>query len=198
MKALTLLTVVVFTLFIVPSACRQAEEPDEQTRTVLTEKGNGITKKLAGTLMAELSSEISKNGTVEAIKYCSVNALPVTDSISKAEEVKISRVSHRNRNAKNAANEQERQIIESYMKLMNSDSALAPVIVAEDHHYIYYSPITIAAPTCLKCHGKPGIDIDPEVMEVLNEKYPKDKATGFSMGELRGLFKVEFEEEPSL
>lgn len=198
MKALTFLTVTVCVLVIMPSACRQAEEPDEQTRTALIEKGNGISKKLASTLMAELSSEISENGTVKAIEYCSVNALPITDSISQAEGVKISRVSHRNRNAKNAANDKELEIIENYQVLMANDSTIAPVIVGEDQRYIYYSPITIAGPTCLKCHGKPGIDIDPEVMQVLNEKYPKDKATGFTMGELRGLFKVEFEEQPSL
>jgi len=54
----------------------------------------------------------------------------------------------------------------------------------------YYKAIIIAMPTCLKCHGETQTDISPEVLAVINQKYPADKATGYHAGELRGLWKI--------
>ena len=173
-------------------SCSQSKEPDEKTRAALMEKGKRISSNLSGALQAKLSSEIQENGITEAIKYCSVNALPLTDSISKAEQVKISRISHRNRNPLNAANSEEIELIKKYVLEMETGVALAPTVVTKNSKHTYYAPIVIAMPTCLKCHGQPGTDIDAQVMNTLNTLYPEDKATGFEMGELRGLFKIEF------
>jgi hypothetical protein len=43
-------------------------------------------------------------------------------------------------------------------------------------------------PACLACHGS---QIGPEVAAVLAEHYPRDRATGFAVGDLRGLLWVE-------
>lgn len=179
------------------ASCNQSKEPDEKTRTALMEKGKRISSNLSGALLAKLSSEIQENGITEAIQYCSVNALPITDSISKAEQVKISRISHRNRNPLNAANSEEIELIKKYISQIETAGALTPTIVTRDNKHTYYAPIVIAMPTCLKCHGKPDTDIDAQVMSTLNTIYPEDKATGFEMGELRGLFKIEFEKGKS-
>ena len=40
---------------------------------------------------------------------------------------------------------------------------------------------------CLKCHG-PKEQILPEVRDALARDYPKDQATGFQEGDLRGWF----------
>jgi len=47
-----------------------------------------------------------------------------------------------------------------------------------------------AVPTegvCLACHGQ---NISPEVQTKLNELYPDDKATGYSLGQVRGAIVV--------
>ena len=43
-----------------------------------------------------------------------------------------------------------------------------------------------------KCHGQPGKDIKPATMEILRERYPEDKASGFAMYDLRGAWKITF------
>ena len=43
---------------------------------------------------------------------------------------------------------------------------------------------------CLTCHGS---DIDANIAEALAERYPADEATGFATGDLRGVFRVEFQ-----
>ena len=55
-------------------------------------------------------------------------------------------------------------------------------------HVGYMEPI-IVKPLCLHCHGK---SLSPAVKSELKESYPQDKATGFSVGDLRGFFWAEF------
>ena len=45
-------------------------------------------------------------------------------------------------------------------------------------------------PLCVTCHGKPE-EIPGDVKEALARAYPKDEATGFAVGELRGWFWIE-------
>jgi len=49
-------------------------------------------------------------------------------------------------------------------------------------------PIKLQA-TCLMCHG-PKKQIAADVLAAISERYPKDQATGFQEGELRGWFWV--------
>jgi len=48
----------------------------------------------------------------------------------------------------------------------------------------------------LQCHGQIGKDIHDDVYKVIKEKYPQDKATGFKVGELRGIWDIKFLEKP--
>jgi hypothetical protein len=52
----------------------------------------------------------------------------------------------------------------------------------------YVEPIGIK-PLCLACHGEA---LAPDVAARIGELYPKDRATGFTEGDLRGVFWVEY------
>jgi hypothetical protein len=43
-------------------------------------------------------------------------------------------------------------------------------------------------PPCQLCHGH---SVDPDVAAMLGERYPDDRATGFDVGDLRGVLWVE-------
>jgi hypothetical protein len=49
-------------------------------------------------------------------------------------------------------------------------------------------PIRVQA-MCLSCHGDPA-GIPAEVKEILASRYPKDLATGYKAGDLRGAVSV--------
>jgi uncharacterized protein DUF3365 len=55
--------------------------------------------------------------------------------------------------------------------------------------FTYYAPIVLNLPVCLSCHGEPGSDIKPGVLDQIKKTYPADEATGFKLGQLleRGL-----------
>jgi hypothetical protein len=50
-------------------------------------------------------------------------------------------------------------------------------------------------PLCANCHG-PADRLSPAVRAELSERYPADKALGFTEGEIRGWFWVEIPKHP--
>jgi hypothetical protein len=53
----------------------------------------------------------------------------------------------------------------------------------------YVEPI-VTQPQCLICHGS---ELAPPVAVALEAHYPEDQATGFAVGDLRGVFWVSFD-----
>jgi len=183
----TALSIVLIGILLTVSACRQGRGDD-----ALIKKGTSVSKELVNALMTELQAEISENGVPGAINYCSLHALPITDSISRQEQVEVSRVSHRFRNPMNAADEKEKAMIEKYIAQQRAGEELTPQVVKRNGQKIYYAPILLASPLCLSCHG-PYENIDPDVRNVLSERNPEDEAVDFSLNEVRGMFKIVFD-----
>lgn len=181
-----------FTIFFLASmlmaSCNNRQKvTDEEVR----EKGAAVSAKLLAALLSELTSEMNENGVVGAINYCSLEALPITHQISEEEDVELGRVSHRFRNPLNAANDEELRLIDDYIQLQQAGESLSPVVLEGKGTKTFYSPIVLGAPLCLSCHGK-STEIDPRVLEVINERYPDDRAVNFELNEVRGMFKVVF------
>ncbi len=176
------------------SSTKLTQNNDALGQSELPDKGKEIAGRINATLINALSSAIDENGYEGAIEFCSLNAIPITDSISLMDGVKIQRISHKPRNNANAANETELELIDRYKNVSgNETSKKQPSVILENDKNIFYAPIYIASPLCLNCHGKVGSDIQQEVYESIQRKYPNDKATGFEMNELRGLLKILFQ-----
>jgi len=188
--AITLFSLVVL---IITSCNQQQTKLDEATKKEFLEKGKKATQALGATLVKQLSAQLKANGPAAAINYCNLNAIAITDSISEVLGVKISRLSHKNRNPKNEVDKNYFVVAEMIQHTLSLNEKPEPTLITEKNKTTYYSPILISLPTCLKCHGNTESDIAPEVLQVINKKYPNDKAIGFKIGELRGLFKVEFD-----
>ena len=58
----------------------------------------------------------------------------------------------------------------------------------QDDRLGYIEAIAIQ-PLCLACHGNV---LAPDVAAHIKEEYPKDEAIGFGVGDLRGVFWVEY------
>ncbi len=106
----------------------------------------------------------------------------ITSSHTK-DGLRLRRVGVRVRNHKtNMPTDAERAVM---MKLTRE----APTTVATlNGKRKFLRAIYVGSPLCLNCHGT---DIKPRVKEKLDELYPEDEATGFSLGDLRGAFVVE-------
>jgi hypothetical protein len=135
-------------------------------------------------LVKTVSQKILEGGVPHAIAFCNENALPLLDSISQIYGVSITRVSEKYRNPANKPSMQDKIALKSLSKgnikyYQNKNAS------------IYYAPIRIGMPTCLKCHGG-AKDIEPQTLGIIKELYPSDKAIDYKIGEFRGAWKVSY------
>ncbi len=179
----------------------QSEQSDKantrkeiSTAESLKKSGKSIVKASGQALIGKLSKAIGQGGIDHAIEFCSHNATAITDSLSEVHDAKVSRVSHKNRNPNNAADSLEMALVSKYQAKNQANKPLKPEIMKRGDKKVYYHPITIKSGLCLNCHGEKGKDIKVADYIVIQNQYPNDKAIGFEMGELRGLWKVQFEQ----
>lgn len=173
-------------------SCGESSVSEQKRHDMLRQRGAEISAHMASVLVARLSGEIQERGEVGAIAYCSEHALAITDSIATRYGVIIQRLSHRYRNPNNAANGKELKIIEHYRQQLAANTMPQPLVYMVADTPVYYAPLLVSMPLCLKCHGQPDIDIQMETLQALQQLYPDDRATGFALGDLRGLWKITF------
>ncbi len=150
------------------------------------QRGDTISSLMQKVLLANVMQAMKSGGSGFAVTYCNEKAMPLTDSLAKAYNCLIQRVSDKFRNPSNKLSETDAEIFNAMSASMN------PVLLSENGQLIYYKPIKIAMPACLTCHGTAGKEMDPQILKIITEKYPNDLATGYKEGDLRGLWKITF------
>lgn len=164
---------------------------------VLKKQGRTIAKASGKALMQQLQTAIAKGGIPHAVQFCSRQAISLTDSLSAEHGASIHRISYKNRNPVNAADSLEKKLIRQYQQKLQAGAKPTPELIKRDEKQVYYHPIRIKNGLCLNCHGKLGKMLSNETLELLRDRYPKGKAIGFEVGDLRGLWKIQFQETTS-
>jgi len=138
-------------------------------------EGAGLLAPFKADLKAALMAGLEK-GPAAAIEVCR----------TEADGVRMRRTSHRLRNP---ANEAPRWVAPIVATWTAADAERTPVVVAlPDDRAGYVEPIMVQ-PMCLACHGE---TLAEDVAARIATLYPADQATGFSVGDFRGVFWVEF------
>lgn len=173
------------------ASCAAPQTPFDEAAAI--RRGQGIAKATFEQLFAQVKAKMETAGPTAAVEYCSVAALPLVDSLSTAQGVRIKRTSDRVRAPWDMPDtDEQRQLNEVLAKLARGVKPMdlpAQALVLGDS-IAYYQPILISMPTCLKCHGTPGLEVDGATMAMLAERYPGDAATGYAVGDFRGLWSV--------
>lgn len=168
-------------------------EPSQGWRRVPMDELSDIQKKqlasaqsavgeMAKQLMGRLQSALKEGGPPAGVQVCEEAAPRIASSVAEAHGVEMGRTSHKLRNPANEGPDWTDPIVEERVQ--------EPVALAgPDGRLGMMSPIQTGE-ACLKCHGEPS-QLAPGVAEALKENYPKDRATGFAEGDLRGWFWVE-------
>lgn len=126
-----------------------------------------------------------QKGPLNAISVCKVQAPAIADSHSGG-GIQMGRTSHRLRNPANSAPDWVDPVLKSYLSEVSSRTPRVVPLV--DNREGYIEPIMVK-PLCLACHGG---SLSPDVTAQIEEAYPEDEATGFKMGDLRGVYWVEY------
>lgn len=146
-------------------------------------------KDFAMSLRARLQSGLQQ-GPVEAIEICHREAFDIAAEVGAKHERRVSRSSSRVRNPNNSADELDQKIIASFQDRLAAGESAANIEFIEDHGVagkIFAKPLMMDA-VCLMCHGD---SVPPEVSAAIKSLYPADEATGFKLGELRGILRVD-------
>lgn len=155
-------------------------------------KGKKIALQTKAVLGKNLMNAIQTQGTEAALEFCSVRAIPLTDSMAIALNAKVKRVSDKNRNPNNAANEVELNYMNLVKKQLLDGETVKPQMQKINGKHVGYYPI-LTNQMCLQCHGKPNEQVKAATLAKINAKYPNDKAMGYGENELRGIWVIEMD-----
>lgn len=147
-------------------------------------RANQILSQYKKELQHTLRSGMSE-GVVEAIKSCRVQAPEIAESLSD-NEIRVGRSSHLLRNPNNAPPDWVEPILNAYVE--NAADREPRNVLLSGGRSGYVEPIMLQ-PLCTVCHGEA---VSKEVSAQINKLYPEDRAVGFAVGDLRGVFWVEY------
>lgn len=152
---------------------------------------------LKDTLKMNLKRVMEEEGLVDGLKFCSNNAVQITNMVGKRQPkgVLIKRVSNKLRNPSNKMDELDQTAWE-YFESVKKDTGSYPKNFMSKlrsksdrtfNIFRFYEPLIISK-ACLQCHGE---SIQPMVNKEIQKLYSNDKAIGYKEGDLRGLIVVQ-------
>lgn len=157
-----------------------------------TEIGMNYAMKTKQQLAKNLMGALGRGGTIEALEFCNLRAIPITDSMSVAQNVKIKRVSDRPRNLNNIASKEEIELISMFQKKIDNKEAYKPIVKnLGNGRKQFYAPI-VTNQMCLQCHGKRNDQVKSYTLETIKKLYPKDIALGYAENQVRGLWSIQY------
>ncbi|MDN3641283.1 DUF3365 domain-containing protein [Lutimonas halocynthiae] len=174
----------------------QTSLSEKETKMYL-EKGLSISKSTGKELSGTLTSKMKSGGVIEALAFCNAAALPLTQQMSDKHEVLIKRTSLKTRNSLNKPTENEILILKAFQVNLDKGGVLEPKVVLDQNGTPnYYAPI-IVEQKCLKCHGTLNKELSKSTDSIIKSYYQDDLATGYSEGDLRGIWSISFKKSKS-
>jgi len=181
-------------------ACQSNKSSDSTLQEAAQDQSSeptlAMAQEITGASFAALSSRLGAHmksgGVAEAIDYCSLQALPLTDSLSAHYGVSIKRTALRLRNPKNAPTPEELAMLDKYEQMILDGNQPEPVLTRNAQgEWRYFQPILLM-PLCSKCHGDVDSQIAPADLDLIRAAYPADEAVNFKEGDLRGMWSLTF------
>lgn len=180
--------IALFTVLIA-LCCGAAAASSAEERLAASRKA---VKEFAGELKGELLAALEEGGPVNAVSVCSRKAPAIAERISKDKGWEVRRTSLRFRNPGNAPDAWEKNTLEAFEQRRARGEELGTMehseVLTEGGTRVFrYMKAIPTGELCLTCHGT---EIAPDLAARLADLYPEDRATGFSLGEIRGAFSI--------
>lgn len=156
------------------------------------DEAKSITKAFGGALKKELMAAMQSGGPMNALEVCNVEAMPITTQVAQEQNADVYRVSLKNRNSENLPNDWQTNVLKDFNTRADKGEDIATMASVEilevgDKKQMRFMKAVPTEGACLACHGT---QIGSELQAKIDELYPDDKATGYSLGEVRGAIVV--------
>ncbi len=185
-------TAALFTLLAL-SACERQQESAQipLANGQAIERAKAAAQESFSRLSAELKAAIETGGTASAIAVCSERAPGVLSEVAAETGFTITRISDKPRNPDHAAVGSDLAAIDYFRKGLTGDGPNDPQVASHpDGSKTVRLPIVIGLPLCLQCHGSDA-EIAPQTRAAIVAAYPDDQATGYQLGDLRGIWRID-------
>ena len=155
-------------------------------------KGKEIAQASFNELSTNLMTQMKAGGPAKAIPFCKDEALNILDELSKKHNAIVKRSSDQLRSCKIEPKERELEVIEAYKQSKENGEELLPIVEIDlENKKHFYAPIIVQA-KCLTCHGKVNETMTVKTDSIIKSIYPFDIATGYSEGDVRGVWSITF------
>lgn len=140
-------------------------------------------------------ARLQAEGVAGTLTYCRPEHYRSVDSLVAEFGGRAQRVSRRPRNQ---ANQAQLPVSARLHDLENGPApAGEPMLTGvvqrlSPTDLIYTKPILIRDAYCLRCHGVPGQELSKADNLLMKDAYPDDQATGYQLGEVRGMWLISF------
>jgi hypothetical protein len=175
-------SVVFALLFIMACAAAISAEPATDS---LQKTARALAQEFVGLLKPQLKRALADGGPSNAISVCADVAPGIATSLSTQSGWTVERVSLNSRNASRAIPDSwEHNVLLEFDRRQRAGEEASSIsfgqVVGGQYRYMQAQGVE---PLCLTCHGKGLADT---TVETLQEYYPDDMATGYSLGQVRG------------
>lgn len=166
---------------------KKAANIDEKVANART-VADGLFQRVRGLLL----EKIKDGNFAEAAEVCSNVAQQMTKDYAEEKGISVHRVSLKLRNSLNRPDKFEKKrlkIFEREIAENQTASEYYEIVEKDDEQILRYMKPVIIQEMCLKCHGSES-QIPADVRRILAVNYPKDRATGYKLGDVRGAISV--------
>jgi len=188
--------------FVVGATARAAEprftfvDPAAPEVAAMRQAGEAASALVATRLVTELTAALGAGGPEQAVAVCHTKALPLTDEPLPGlpQVTAVKRTSLRLRNPANAPDPAEQAALARVAARVAAGKPAPALLVQKIEtagtapEWRLYRSVSVQA-ACLACHGSPEAQ-SPALRALLRERYPQDAATGYAVGDWRGLIRV--------
>lgn len=171
-----------------PTPAPATDPPTQGTTPKVSETQRARAAALVGELKKSLLTAVSGalgQGAPAAIEMCHAAAPSLTEAVSREGAI-VGRATRKPRNGANEATGWQADALAYFENLHANKQPLAGQSFAKilDGGRVAYAEPLVIQELCLTCHGQ---TLAPEVQNALAAKYPNDRATGYELGDLRGV-----------
>ncbi len=177
-------------LLLALPACEKAAPAKPSPRADALPLAKEAAQETFALLSAELAAAIEQGGPVAAIPVCAERAGEITREVATRKKLGIVRLSDRPRNPAQEATGEDLAAIGDFRTEILAGRELRPSVkAAADQTTTVRLPIVINQPLCLQCHGNDN-EVAAATREAIARSYPNDRARGYSLNDLRGIWKI--------
>ena len=156
----------------------------------LQDEARAAVKELSTRLGGEMKKEMEANGPVATIKVCRDLAPAIASELSRKSGWRVTRVSQKVRDPLlGMPDAWEQKVLAEFDKRMEKENPanmeFSEMVSEPQGKYFRYMKAVPVQGMCLKCHGTPD-EVSQPVKDALAAEFPRDKAQGYTLGQIRG------------